>query len=189
MPAPLLPIAVSLIAEIVPDLLRLFKNDKAADVAESVGDIAKKITGQGDVSEASEMIKADPSLAVQFKQAVMDNEYRLAQLVADRERTFVEDVADARKYKDDKTFWLGVAVLVTFAISIVLVLYGAFSVMTAATQIDPNLFAAIAATIGTLIGYVAANAQQVVNYFFGSSQGSAKKTDDLAEAIRTFKGK
>lgn len=35
---------------------------------------------------------------------------------------------------------------------------------------------------GTLIGYLAANANQVVSFYFGSSAGSARKTDLLAKA-------
>ena len=37
-----------------------------------------------------------------------------------------------------------------------------------------------AGMIGTLIGYVSAKADQVVSYYFGSSAGSAAKTDLLA---------
>jgi hypothetical protein len=44
--------------------------------------------------------------------------------------------------------------------------------------------AIVSALIGTVVGYVAANAQQVVGYFFGSSKGSADKTDALAAAVR-----
>lgn len=184
---PALPIAVSLIAEFVPDLLKLFKNDKAADVADVVVDIARKVTGATEANEAVELIKADPSIALQFRTAVLDQELNMERLVLEREKVYISDVSDARKYRDNKTFWLGVSVLCTFAISIIMVLYGGFTVVTAETTIDPNLFAAVAATIGTLIGYVAANAQQVVNYFFGSSQGSARKTEELADSIKTFK--
>lgn len=189
MAAPLLPIAVSLIAEFVPDLLRIFGKNKQADIAEKVAEIATTVTGNGDISESAAMIKANPELAIQFKQAVMQHEYKLEELALEKEKLYVGDVADARKYKDEKTFWLGVAILVTFAVSVSLVLYGGFSVVTSSVVVDPSLFAAVSATIGTLIGYVAANAQSVINYFFGSSAGSAKKTDEMADALKNFKGK
>jgi 4-hydroxybenzoate polyprenyltransferase len=38
-----------------------------------------------------------------------------------------------------------------------------------------------AAFAGTLIGYLAANANQVVSYYFGSSAGSARKTEILGD--------
>jgi len=37
-----------------------------------------------------------------------------------------------------------------------------------------------AAFAGTLIGYLAANAQQVISYYFGSSAGSDRKTELMA---------
>ena len=39
----------------------------------------------------------------------------------------------------------------------------------------------IAGVVGTLIGYVSAKADQVVSYYFGSSSGSAAKTELLAK--------
>lgn len=39
----------------------------------------------------------------------------------------------------------------------------------------------VAGMVGTLIGYVSAKADQVVSYYFGSSAGSAAKTDILAK--------
>lgn len=187
MPVPLIPIAASLIAEIVPDLLRLFKNDKAADVAEKVGDIAKQITGTSDAAEAAEMIKTDPALAAQFKQAMMTHDEEMEKLAIQREQLYVSDVQDARKYRDEKTFWLGVAVLITFALTVGLVLVGGYFIVVGSVTIDAALFAAISGMIGTIVGYVAANAQAVINYFFGSSHGSMKKSDDLSDAIKTFK--
>ena len=44
--------------------------------------------------------------------------------------------------------------------------------------------AIVSALIGTVVGYVAANVQQVMGYFFGSSKGSADKTDALVAAVR-----
>lgn len=187
MVAPLLIPAVSLVAEFLPDLLRLFKNDKAADVAEKIGGIAKQITGQEDVSEAAEMIKADPALAIQFKQAVLNHEEAMERLVLERESLYVNDVKDSRKYRDEKTFWLGVSIMVTFTIVVCLVLLGGYYIIIGKVLIDAALFAAVSGTIGTIVGYVAANAQSVINYFFGSSHGSMKKSDDLAESIKNFK--
>lgn len=40
--------------------------------------------------------------------------------------------------------------------------------------------------VGTVIGYLAANAQSVYNYFFGSSSGSDKKTDSLVDSIKSL---
>jgi hypothetical protein len=42
----------------------------------------------------------------------------------------------------------------------------------------------VAGMVGTLIGYVSAKADQVVSYYFGSSSGSAAKTELLARGGR-----
>jgi hypothetical protein len=46
--------------------------------------------------------------------------------------------------------------------------------------------AAVFGFLGTVVGYVAANAQQVVSYFFGSSRGSQDKSAAMAEAIKSL---
>jgi hypothetical protein len=54
---------------------------------------------------------------------------------------------------------------------------------------DAGLLATSTGLIGTITGYVAGNAQQVVGYFFGSSQGSADKTEAMAKAVTNFSKK
>jgi hypothetical protein len=39
------------------------------------------------------------------------------------------------------------------------------------------------ALVGTLVGYVSAKADQVVSYYFGSSAGSARKTEAMSDAL------
>lgn len=40
------------------------------------------------------------------------------------------------------------------------------------------------ALVGTLVGYVSAKADQIVSYYFGSSAGSARKTEAMTEAMQ-----
>ena len=42
--------------------------------------------------------------------------------------------------------------------------------------------------IGTIIGYLAGNAQQVVSFCFGSSRGSKAKTDAMTKAFSDVGG-
>jgi hypothetical protein len=46
---------------------------------------------------------------------------------------------------------------------------------------------AIVGSIGTLIGYVSAKADQVVSYYFGSSSGSKEKTQAMTDAMSKVK--
>lgn len=60
------------------------------------------------------------------------------------------------------------------------VIIGAFVCLVAATLL--GLAKVESALAGTLVGYLSAKAEQVLAYYFGSSQGSAQKTELLARA-------
>ena len=184
--APLIPLAISLAAEYVPEIIKYFGGSKSADVAGKVLDIAKQVTGL-EPDDAAKAIALDPNLALQFKQAVLSNELEIRRLALAEQTLFVGDVQDARKYRDDKIFWLGVTVLLTFATSVGFVLYGCYQILRGGVSVDPVLFGSACGFVGTLIGYTAANAQQVIGFFFGSSSGSKDKTDALADSIKHFK--
>jgi lysozyme family protein len=47
-----------------------------------------------------------------------------------------------------------------------------------------EIWIAISGLIGSIVGYFSANAQQVIGFYFGSSAGSAAKTDQLAETTQ-----
>ena len=111
----------------------------------------------------------------------------LAKLNAATEQAYLSDVQDARQSHGGSlgVFWLGIAILLTFAGVMVAVLWGSFQMIAGLIPIkDAGFASTVAGLVGTVIGYVAANAQQVVGYFFGSSKGSADKTDALAAAVR-----
>lgn len=180
---PLLPI-LGLVANIVPQLLSLFGRSNEAEIASKVASIAAELTGTADIDQAAAAINADPNLALQFKNALLAQQTELANLAFAKEKLYVEDVQDARKYRDERVFRLGVVILFTFGLSVSLVLWGAYEAMVVGVKVDAGVFAAITGFIGTLLGYVAASAQSVIGYFFGSSSGSALKTDSLADSIK-----
>lgn len=184
---PLIPIAGSLIASLVPELFKLFGTEKQAQVAEEVINIAKKVTGIEDGDEAAKAIMANPELALQFKTAVLNQEVQLKEIAYKTEKLYVDDVQDARKYRDANVFRLGVVILCSFAAVMGVTLYGLYKLTTGTVPVDQNTFAAVVGLVGAIIGYFAANAQQVVSYFFGSSQGSMMKSDNITDTISKFK--
>lgn len=102
-------------------------------------------------------------------------------------KVFVTDTNDARMaHKDNnKVFWLGITVLLIFALTMAAALYGSFQILTGGISIkDVSVVAAVSGFVGSIVGYVAANAQQVIAYFFGSSKGSTDKTTALAAAVK-----
>lgn len=110
-----------------------------------------------------------------------------AKLNFDTNKIYVDDTADARKYKDEKVFWMGVAILISFTLTMVLSLIGAYQILSGGITIkDVSVVAAVSGFIGSIIGYVASSAQQVVGYFYGSSAGSSQKTDALANSFKAI---
>ena len=140
-----------------------------------------------------EQLVALKSRELEFKERMtalgFQNEQEMAKIALDETKAFVGDTQHAREsFKSDRgVYWLGIAVLITFAGVMGGSLYGAYKILTGGLHVqDVGVVAAVFGFLGTVVGYVAANAQQVVSYFFGSSRGSKDKDRDLAEAIKKF---
>lgn len=132
--------------------------------------------------------QADQAFAVRMRELDID----LAKLNAETEKAYLGDVQDARKVHagDVGVFRLGMAVLGAFAGVMTAVLYGSFLLLTGGlSPKDASTVGLVSGLIGTVVGYAAANAQQVVAYFFGSSRGSAVKTDAMAAAVQNLGAK
>lgn len=187
--APLIPLAVSLVSTYLPDLIKIFGSKKQAEVAEVIMDIAKNVTGESNPDAATKAINEDPTIALQFKQAVLDQQIKLEELAFRRESLYINDTQDARRYRDANVFRLGVVILTSFFAVMSGTLWFLFKVATAQLIVDAVLLAAIFTLLGTIIGYFASNAQQVVSFFFGSSQGSQTKSDAIADAVKSMDSK
>lgn len=123
---------------------------------------------------------------VAFKTRMKELDIDLAKLNASVEQAYLADVQSARNANGANrgVFWLGIAILATFATLMAAVMYGSFQLLTGGIVLkDVAVASVVSGLIGTVIGYVAGNAQQVVGYYFGSSKGSSDKTDALANAV------
>ena len=102
-------------------------------------------------------------------------------------KAVIEDRVDARKSNAGrKEVWdIAVVILATFAVLMGFVLYGCWMILQGGISIkDVSVVAAISGLVGSVVGYVAANAQTVVNFIYGGSLGSEKKTDALAASVQ-----
>lgn len=114
--------------------------------------------------------------------AKMNLDFQQAQTVA-----VIDDRKDARKANSgrDAVWWIAVVILATFAVMMGAVLYGCWMLLQGGITIkDVSVVAAISGLVGSVVGYVAANAQTVVNFIYGGSLGSEKKTDALAASVQ-----
>jgi len=97
----------------------------------------------------------------------------------------IADTADARHTfgSSEPIFVLGVCILLGFVVLMGATLAGCFALMTGYFHFDPTVATFSSGLIGTVVGYVAANAQQVVSFYFGSSKGSKDSGDRIGQAL------
>jgi limonene-1,2-epoxide hydrolase len=102
-------------------------------------------------------------------------------------KAVIEDRVDARKSNAGRkeVWYIAVVILGTFAAMMAFVLYGCWMILQGGISIkDVSVVAAVSGLVGSVVGYVAANAQTVVNFIYGGSLGSEKKTDALAASVQ-----
>lgn len=188
----------SIVASVAPGIAGLLGGPGAGIAVKLLAD---KFLGNPNASAsdvASAVATASPEDLVKLKQIeadlqkyMLDNALDLAKLSAQQDQAYLADTQDARKANaaNKGTFWMGVFILLTFVVLMAAVLYGCFRMAMGGLLIkDPGTAAVIFTLIGTIVGYVASNAQTVVNFEFGTSRGSAKKSDDMADAVKALAG-
>ena len=84
-----IPAAVLGLVQAAPMLLRWLGGDKAGDAAEKAIEVARTVAGVEDPEEAVRLIRADPQLALRYREAI-------AQIEAEMDRAYLADRADAR---------------------------------------------------------------------------------------------
>lgn len=130
--------------------------------------------------------KADQDYQARMAEAGFKDKETLAQFAIIEQQTYVADTADARRANaaNMRVFWLGVVVLTNFALMAVGSLWGAYALLTGTMPLkDAAVVGMVAGFVGTIIGYVAANATQVISFYFGSSKGSEQKSEAMATAF------
>jgi hypothetical protein len=82
MALPLLALAAKLLpfATMVPDVMRAFGSSRAADAADAMVDVAKRVTGVSDDKTAVNKILADPALQMQYQQMLSSERLRFAEM-------------------------------------------------------------------------------------------------------------
>ena len=190
----------SVIAEVAPTIAGALGGPRAGA---AVSWLSSKVLGHpdGTVDDVAEALKGwTPDQMLKLRE--WDHEYRMSDLSsrteiqkavistdAELEKTYVADTSDARHVhaENQGVFYLGLAILTTFTFTMGAVLWGSYALMTGGMPVkDVALVATATGLIGTVVGYAAANAQQVVSYYFGSSRGSADKTAAMSKAVASF---
>ena len=174
----LLPIALSL----VPELAKWIGGPTGGAISETIHAIVKAATGTDDATDAARALASDPAavakLRVDLAQIVAQQEASARQAQLDEFRAALADTANARAQtvalaaSGSKLQW-GAGIVS----ALVLVLFGA----CLAAFLFHGVPEESATLLNILLGTLAAMASNVVGYWVGSSAGSARKTDILAE--------
>ena len=157
----------------------------ATAIGGPLGGMAMKVVGEAlglppdssekDVSRA--MAAATPDQLAALKKADHDFSVRMRELDIDLEKIAASDRDSARRREAQVRDWmprvLAFVIVAGFMGTVFMVLLGYVEGMK-----DPLM----ATTVGTLIGFVSAKAEQVTAYYFGSSSSSQQKTQLLAGA-------
>jgi len=156
----------------------------ASAIGGPIGGMAMQVIGNalGLGPDASErdvekaLKQATPEQLLALKVADNDFAIRMRELDIDLEKIAAGDRDSARKREAQVRDWmpriLAGVIVCGFMATVFMVLLGVVEGMK-----DPLM----ATTVGTLIGFVSAKAEQVIAYYFGSSSSSQQKTAMLAE--------
>jgi hypothetical protein len=163
------------LASAVPGLIRWISGDdksKAAQYAQTAVDVARQVTGKDDPAEAVAAIQANPELALKLQLAMMDHERAWWAEETKRLELDMRDRDSARdreiQTKDWTTRLLAVLIVLMASAATTAVLMGFVDGLK-----DPIT----AALVGGVINQIMNALAQVLNYYFGSSAGSARKDE------------
>lgn len=163
-------IAVAL-AQVAPEIVRwLTGNEKAADAAEAVVDIARSVTGARDPVEALARIKSDAQIAMQYRMAIINASVALDRAyLADRDSARKRDIAIIRMGGTNLRANILLAFVAAGALVVIVVL--AFSDIDASSALGGALLLALGKFLGNL--------ETAFQFEFGSSRGSKEKDEIL----------
>jgi hypothetical protein len=139
--------------------------------------IAAAITGDENTTEkdlAEAIQAANPDTLLKLKQADQAFEQRMAELGVDLEKIAQQDRASARAMQENNKSLI-VPTLATITVGCFFAVV--FWILSGKVSLDSTL-------LGFVLGQVSAKAEQVYNFFFGSSAGSKEKTQGLLKNVK-----
>lgn len=170
------PITVAMgLAQFAPQIVRwLSGSDKAGDVAQDMVAIAAQVTGRNGADAVAAM-SADPALALQFRQAVMQHEATMDQLyLADRQSARARDVslAQAGHVNQRANFMVAGAVV------------GLLSCLAVLVFLKGTLPGEVVGIVSTVAGLFGACLRDAFQFEFGSSRSSSVKDATISNLTR-----
>lgn len=165
------PITIAMgLSQFAPAIIRwITGSDKAADAAQKVVDVATQITGRP-ADQVVDALRADPSMVLEFRKAVMANEAALDAL-------YLADVADARKrdvaraahnYRADSMYILAVTLIAALVYAVL------------SSDMDEYAKGIVTLVLGRFLGYL----DNIYNFEFGTTRSSKVKDSTIENLTR-----
>ncbi len=152
-----LPLIISGLSAIAPIVGKMLGGDKGEEAAEYVADIARNVTGIGDVDKAVSAIHTDPKFRAEFLTQLNQHEEVMVGL-------YLSDRKDARE-KHKHSIMPSVIVV---SLTLMVAAMGAAMFYSAIPEENQTL-------ANILFGAVLAKWADSIAYWVGSSRGSAEK--------------
>jgi hypothetical protein len=173
-----MPALIPLLLGIAPTVADWIFGDKTGAAIGKVTDIAKDILGTDDAGGIERAIAADPNLALQFKQAIIQAAADARRVELDSFRAQLADVQSARTQtvdlaKANSAIAWGAPIIS----AIVLAAFG----MALWAVLKQEVPAGSRDIANIMLGTLGAMASAVVGYWVGSSAGSASKDNTLRQ--------
>lgn len=170
------PITIAMaLAQFAPQIIRwVTGSDKAAEAAGKVVDIAEAVTGQGGMA-AVDALRADPTMVLQFRTSLMQVEADLDKAyLADRADARARDVALAQAGRNNRRA----------DVMIIGAVIGLLACLFVLVRFQGQVPGEVVGIVSTVAGLFGACLRDAFQFEFGSSRGSAEKTDILARMQR-----
>lgn len=168
---PIVALALKAAPYLIPEVVKALGGEKAEEAAHKVIGAIKDVTGESEQDKAVESVLANPEAGLKLQELLSTERVRFAELAVREQEIAAGDRDSARKREaevKDKTPAI-LAYLVTFGFFGVL----AFLLWNGKPPAGGDALLVMLGALGTAWG-------SVVQYFYGSSAGSARKDTLLA---------
>jgi len=159
-----------LVGTVAPTLATAFGGPLAGMATKAVAGALLDDENASEKDIAAALAGATPETMLKLKQADQEFEARMVELGVDLERIAADDRASARGMQTATKAWI-VPLLAGLTVA------GFFGVVGWVLSGKVSLESTL---LGFVLGQVSAKAEQVYNFYFGSSAGSKEKTQHLA---------
>jgi len=164
----------SLVGSVAPTLATALGGPYAGMAVKQLASVVLGDSGAKEKDVIKALQGASPEMMAAIKKADQEFEAKMAELGVDLERIAADDRASARDLQRATKGW----VVPTLGAITVAGFFGVVGwVLSGQVSLESTL-------LGFVLGQVSAKAEQVYNFYFGSSAGSKEKTQQLAEKAK-----